>query len=714
MIDVYAGLAAAPAAAGSDHAAADVWSALEAHLDVAGARPQLRDDIEVARFPLRDGGAEITVHNPRDRVYYRLTEAEADLLPRLDGSRTVADLVAEELASSGDLDSATVSDLVRLLQRGGFLADDYVDVTASLARAVDRAGAGWRGRVAEAVRTFDVQWRGADAAMQWLYRRVLHTLFTPAGKVAAALVGFGGFAAFIVVTESHDFSPAPRSLGLAVLLLFVLDMISVFIHETGHAMVLMHHGRRVNGAGFRLYFGTPAFYIESTDALMLGQRQRLWQSFAGPGFQAMATGVVSIGLLAFSDGGLSPLLWRFCALSYFTALLNLIPLLELDGYWILSDALRVRDLRPRSLAFVRRDLWWKLRHRKRFTRSDIGLTLYGTAGVAFTIAVTISAVLYWRRTFGGVIGRLVDAGPGGVAALAVLTPVIAGPVVSGAAGAARNLADKVRRLARKAQFRFERRWRVEAALLLDEQPLFDDLPAPLLNKLAGAVELVEVSKGQSVIRQGERGDAYYLARKGTFVVVAEGDDDSPESVLRIVGPGESFGEAALVNNAPRNATVRATSAAELFRISRSAFERLLADRAEVAEVAATIQQCAELRALPCFAHLGPAELADLAERGQWFTVPPGTDIVTQGDVGDAFYALQSGRLQVIQDGEHGRQIEPGEHFGELALLHNIPRIATVRALSPARVFRLDTDAFRALVCDAFRAGALRPNVLLDR
>lgn len=690
----------------------DVWGALEQRLDATERRPQVASDVEVARFPLRDGAVDVVAHNPRGRVYYRLTEQEADLVPLMDGTRSVGDLVAGEFHDTGELDATAVGDLVSLLHRGGFLAEPYVDANAALRRALDRRASGWRARVSEAVRTFDVQWTGADRFLRVLYDRAVRHLFTPAGKVVTTIVGLGGLVAFAATTAAHDFTLASDALGLAVLLLFVLDAASVFVHETGHAMVLLHHGRRVNGAGFRLYFGTPAYYIESTDALMLDRRARLWQSFGGPWFELVGAGVPALLVAAFPDAGFAPLLWRFCAISYFVVLMNLLPLLELDGYWILSDALRVRDLRPRSLAFVRRDLWWKLRHRRPLTRAEVGLTLYGTVGVAFTILVSLLAVSYWEGVAGGLIRRLVGAGPLGIAGLALLTVVIAGPLVSAVAGGVRDLAARLRRVGRKLRFRSERRWRVEAALLLDEQPIFTDVPVDVLNRLAGLVTLRTVTTGETVLRQGERGDAYYLVRTGTFEVVD--DEGDPATVLRRIGSGESFGEMALIHNAPRNATVRATSPGELFVISRSAFERLLADRAEVGTVTATLQQCGELRALPCFAHLGPAELVELAARGEWRTVAPGEAVVSQGEVGDAFYAVQTGHFEVVEDGTYVRTIDPGEHFGEIALLHQVPRVATVRATTPARVFRLDVAGFDALVRRAFTSGVVRPNLALDR
>jgi hypothetical protein len=74
----------------------------------------------------------------------------------------------------------------------------------------------------------------------------------------------------------------------------------------------------------------------------------------------------------------------------FVLFLNLIPLLELDGYWILSDWLRMPNLRPDSLAFVRHDVSAKLRRRERFSRGEVGLALYGTVGVAFTVFLLVT------------------------------------------------------------------------------------------------------------------------------------------------------------------------------------------------------------------------------------------------------------------------------------------------------------------------------------
>ena len=148
-----------------------------------------------------------------------------------------------------------------------------------------------------------------------------------------------------------------------------------FVHELGHAVVLVHHGRRVKSAGFMIYFGSPAFFVESSDGLMLDRGKRIVQSSAGPFAELVIGRRLDLPPWAFPDWSLAPVLYKFAVLNYFVIFLNLVPLLELDGYYILADLIQVPDLRPRSLQFIRYDLWHKLRGREHFTKQEVGLGL---------------------------------------------------------------------------------------------------------------------------------------------------------------------------------------------------------------------------------------------------------------------------------------------------------------------------------------------------
>ena len=85
---------------------------------------------------------------------------------------------------------------------------------------------------------------------------------------------------------------------------------------------------------------------------------------------------------------------------------------------------------------------------------------------------------------------------------------------------------------------------------------------------------------------------------------------------------------------------------------------------------------------------------------------PGEEIMREGDVGDSFYAISSGQVDIVKDERLVNTIGRGSYFGEVALLMEVPRTATVTARTPVRAFRLDREGFDRLVGDAFRRGTL--------
>jgi CRP-like cAMP-binding protein len=82
--------------------------------------------------------------------------------------------------------------------------------------------------------------------------------------------------------------------------------------------------------------------------------------------------------------------------------------------------------------------------------------------------------------------------------------------------------------------------------------------------------------------------------------------------------------------------------------------------------------------------------------------------VTQGEPGDAFYAIRSGRVDVIRDGQQVTRLGPGDHFGEIALLNDQPRNASVVAHTSVRAFQLSREGFDRVIAEAFRRHQLLP------
>src|SRR3972149_1556365 len=111
------GVARGPSGAGGQG-----WGAvLATRVDPAEYRPRLREDIEVKTFRLRWGNDYSMIANPTDLLHYQVRPEDAELLPLMDGTRTVKDIVVGRLQESGGLSVDGVADLVRQLRVGNFL-----------------------------------------------------------------------------------------------------------------------------------------------------------------------------------------------------------------------------------------------------------------------------------------------------------------------------------------------------------------------------------------------------------------------------------------------------------------------------------------------------------------------------------------------------------------------------------------------------------------
>ena len=102
----------------------------------------------------------------------------------------------------------------------------------------------------------------------------------------------------------------------------------------------------------------------------------------------------------------------------------------------------------------------------------------------------------------------------------------------------------------------------------------------------------------------------------------------------------------------------------------------------------------EFSRIPLLASLPGERLAELAPRMRREDLPPGTSVVREGDPGDRFYVVLNGLLEVTQAGRGPRTLlRPGDHFGEVSLAMDVPRTASVLAVTPVTVASCDRATF---------------------
>jgi putative peptide zinc metalloprotease protein len=131
---------------------------------------------------------------------------------------------------------------------------------------------------------------------------------------------------------------------------YLLFILSLLVHELGHASACARYGAAPSDIGFTLYLVYPAFYSDVTSAWRLRRWQRVVVDLGGTFFQFVVAGTF---VVAYAASGWEPLKAAFVMIGY-GALFSLNPVFRFDGYWVLADALGVTNLsRQPSILFRR-------------------------------------------------------------------------------------------------------------------------------------------------------------------------------------------------------------------------------------------------------------------------------------------------------------------------------------------------------------------------
>ncbi|MBL8953753.1 MAG: cyclic nucleotide-binding domain-containing protein [Myxococcaceae bacterium] len=223
-------------------------------------------------------------------------------------------------------------------------------------------------------------------------------------------------------------------------------------------------------------------------------------------------------------------------------------------------------------------------------------------------------------------------------------------------------------------------------------PLFSKLSDDDLAGIASHSREVTYDAGQPIVEQGTAGNTFYSVRRGV-VVVERGDTPEHARVVARLGIGDCFGETAMLKDGVRTATVRALTQTTLIELASEAFDKVVAtvggvDFASVLRAASAIGKSRLFRELPA------ERLSSLATKFVPRSVPAATDVVKFGDPGDEFFLIAKGQVDVLSaDGKKLVSLADGEVFGEIALLRNVPRTATVRTTVDTLLLVLSREVF---------------------
>lgn len=137
-------------------------------------------------------------------------------------------------------------------------------------------------------------------------------------------------------------------------------------------------------------------------------------------------------------------------------------------------------------------------------------------------------------------------------------------------------------------------------------------------------------------------------------------------------------------------------------------------RAVDAAAVVHVRELELLRAVAMFAPLAPPTIERLARRLVPVRLAAGTWVIRQGEAGDRYYVIDRGEVDVFVDDAHVRHQGPGSAFGEIALIRNVPRTASVRATTDVSLYALERDVFLAVVAGHPESRARVESVVTSR
>ncbi len=253
---------------------------------------------------------------------------------------------------------------------------------------------------------------------------------------------------------------------------------------------------------------------------------------------------------------------------------------------------------------------------------------------------------------------------------------------------------------------------------LKEIPLFAELKEEDLTELCRHIKLRRFMKNSPIVRQGDAGDNFYTIVSGKAKIVVTGNNGA-EKILGTLSTGDSFGETALIEKGPRTASIITLTQTAVFEISREGFEKFLASNTENREkITGKIRLGKMLLASSVFSFMSQKQISYLIKNLKPEKIKAGTVVFKQGDEGNKFYLIQEGNIHLERFDNSLKTLDivlkPGNFFGEMALVKNIPRTATAEAVTDSLLFTLDKESFCNVIGSTLSGGRELDSLINER
>ena len=375
---------------------------------VAHLVPQLRSHVYFHRH-INRGQVWHVLEDRATRRSHRLSESAYRLAGLMDGRRTVDEIWQAAVESLGD-DALTQDETIRLIgllhSADAIRCDVTPDTFEILRRCQRRESAEWWQRYANPL-SVRVPLVDPDAWLEKLAPVARRCLRWPVGLAALLLVLAGALVAARNWTELTA-GAASRLLepGNLIVMLAVYPLMKA-LHELGHALTAKVYGAEVREMGVLFLVMMPVPYVDASGASVWPEKsRRIAVGAAGVAVELLLGALALLVWAAVEPGWLRTIAFDIAWIAAASSLLvNGNPLLRFDGYYVLSDALEIPNLRQRSTQYL---MWWVQRYVFGLTavRDPVSapgeapwLASFGIASLAYRFVILFAIAIFLSERF---------------------------------------------------------------------------------------------------------------------------------------------------------------------------------------------------------------------------------------------------------------------------------------------------------------------------
>jgi putative peptide zinc metalloprotease protein len=337
----------------------------------------------------------------RNDVYVRLGQRFFEFFQRMNGEDRIEDIAERLFGHREEIDWGLIFQFLSILQRKRMLlaksSEDEVVLEKYFAEPKETSRY-FLCKIGSRFIKTRIAFNGADKYITRLYDAFGKVFFRKISVVLISLVSLVGISllTFHLRTDHISMTDLLTWKGSYVFglpLIYVGALAVMILHECGHALTCKYFGRKVGAMGFMLYCGFPCFFTDVTDAWMLPKRKQVLVDGAGVIVNVFVGAVFSIIAFLFSSSAMNAICIKASILNFMAVVLNLVPFLKYDGYYIISDLLDEPNLREEALRLLLNlDCWRKTLRGSSCRGENQVIFFFGLCCLVYTVATVLLAL----------------------------------------------------------------------------------------------------------------------------------------------------------------------------------------------------------------------------------------------------------------------------------------------------------------------------------